>query len=150
MLFDRGVISGAVYNDDLEIARDYPKMLRDMKVLHILVTCDEESYKRFQRSRFTKYLDEDDLECMWLEALNYTRKYEICFKEAGVEYIVFENQYDDSLSRLSETCEGCGHHSYGYCRHPDKNCEVDPKSLRCELAEDMEVQDLDDAEMCSV
>ena len=39
MLFDRGVISGAVYNKDDNIARDYKKLLRDMRVLHILVTC---------------------------------------------------------------------------------------------------------------
>ena len=59
-----------------------------------------------------------------------------------MEYWIYENHYDKSISdELSKTCEGCGHYSYGYCRHPDIDSVVDPHQDRCKLSQDKEVQD---------
>lgn len=136
MLFDRGVISGAVYNPDEAIAEDYKSLLRDRKVLHILVTCNEEDYRNFADIR--KSISPDH----YRMCEKFTSEYKRLFELAGVEYVLYENHYDEALARrLSETCEGCGHYSYGYCRHPDINDKTDPSCPRCKLSYDEEVQD---------
>lgn len=144
MLFDRGVMSGAVYDHDDSIAEDYKKLLRDMRVLHILVTCTEEDFFYFANVRSISHLNYEDCEC-------FTNEYKRLFELAGVEYIVYENHYDNSLAeRLCRICAGCGHYSYGYCRHPDINDKTSPDHPRCKLSYDAEVQDRYVAEMHSV
>lgn len=136
MLFDRGVISGAVYNNDYSIAKDYKYMIRNQKILHVLVTCSAEDYQKFANVRgvseypsYTKYQE-------------YTERYLECFELAGVDYVVYENHFNDSLATsLSAICEGCGHYSYGWCRHPLKDCKVNPYDYRCLYSKDKEVQD---------
>ena len=142
MLFDRGVISGAVYNKDYTIADNYPKLLKDMKVLHILVTCSEEDYYMFARVRGSVE------KLSYEECSTYTREYIKCLSRADVEYVIYLNQYNESeVDVLKYTCAGCGHYSYGICRHPIINKEVDPNNSRCSLSEDKEVQDQYDPEM---
>ncbi len=144
MLFDRGVMSGAVYAHDDSIAEDYKKLLRDMRVLHILVTCTEEDFSYFADVRNISHLDYKVCE-------DFTNEYKRLFELAGVEYVLYENHYDKSLAeRLSSTCAGCGHYSYGYCRHPDINDKTNPDYPRCKLSYDEEVQDKYVAEMHSV
>lgn len=136
MLFDRGIISGAVYNHDESIALNYKSLLRDMKVLHILVTCDEEDYYKFSGIR------DSQTPANYQLYETYTNAYKKMLDIAGVDYIIYENHYDESLAKsLSETCEGCGHYNYGICRHPSINKEVDKNSLRCRHSIDKEVQD---------
>ena len=138
MLFDRGVMSGAVYAHDDSIAEDYKKLLRDMKVLHILVTCNEEDYYIFAGVR-NSISNTDYRLCE-----DFTREYKRLFELAGVDYLVYENHYDPSLlEKLSNTCGGCGHYNYGYCRHPDINSKKDSNHPRCKLSQDKEVQDND-------
>lgn len=150
MLFDRGVISGAVYNNDPNIAKDYKKLLRNMRVFHILVVCDKEDYIKFLKSRFPD-IDEFRAEFMWEDCSNYEKRYREYFELSGVEYVIYKNKFDDSLSEdLATKCAGCGHYNYGICRHPKKNCEVDPNSPRCEYSNDAEVQDEIGTEMCSM
>lgn len=149
MLFDRGVISGAVYNKDDNIAKDYKKLLRDMRVLHILVTCyNKDDY--FKLSNIRSVADVD-VEYEWSRYQEYTQRYKRAFALAELEYWIYENHYDKSISdELSKTCEGCGHYSYGYCRHPDINDKTNPDHPRCKLSYDAEVQDRYVAEMHSV
>lgn len=147
LLFDRGVISGSVYAKDESIAKDYKALLRDMKVLHILVVCDKEDYYNLVKVRFPD-TDEDDTAEMWEEYLEYTNKFIKSLELAEVEYVVFKNTFDDDLAKtLSHTCEGCGHYSYGFCRHPSMNCKVDKTEDRCLLSQDKEVQDINVTEM---
>ena len=142
MLFDRGVLSGAVYNHDDNIAVDYKKMLRGMKVLHILVTCSEEDYKNFADVR-------DSMSpAHYAICKDYTFEYRRLLELSEVDYVVYENHYNQELAKqLSMTCGGCGHYSYGYCQHPDVYKKVNSTDRRCEFSRDEEVQDRDVAEM---
>ena len=142
ILFDRGVISGAVYNNDRNLAETYKSFLRDNRVLHILVTTDKDSYQKFNESRGSQENNS------WEDYLTYTSRYFEMFNISGVDYIVYTNHFNESED-LSEKCGGCGHYSYGVCRHPlYNNTEVDAHSDRCEYSRDKEVQDV--AEMQSL
>lgn len=141
MLFDRGVISGAVYAEDDRIVKDYKKILRDMRVLHILVTCSLEDYEKYQELRGSRLADYE-------VCREYTKRYKDYFESAGVLYTIYENKYnEDTAKEVAQTCAGCGHYSYGICRHPDINSKVDKHRKRCRKSNDKEVQDKHDAEM---
>lgn len=141
MLFDRGVISGAVYAEDKRIVKDYKTLLRDMRVLHILVTCSESDYEKYQELRGSRLADYSVYE-------EYTQRYKEYLEDAGVIYTIYENKYDEGIAaEVADTCAGCGHYSYGDCRHPDINSKVDGHRKRCEKSKDKEVQDRHDAEM---
>lgn len=138
MLFDRGVISGAVYNDDMTIALHYKEMLRDMRVLHILVTCNAEDYKKFYKARNPEYSESQFLEdCN--KYVEYTDRYIEALEMAEVDYIIYVNEYEDDVD--NNLCKTCGHYSYGVCRHPHINDFVCGDNKRCELSKDKEVQD---------
>lgn len=138
MLFDRGVISGAVYNRDYAIAEDYKNLIKGMNVLHILVICREEDYYKFMEIRGVDRSESESFDVY----LEYTKRYIDCFNIAEADYMVYENYFDESESeRLSKTCAGCGHYSYGWCRHPDKNMRVSGDSPRCSESNEQEVQD---------
>lgn len=146
MLFDRGVISGAVYNNDINIAKDYSKMIRGMRLLHILVTCSEEDYVAFSKIRNSQSELEDYSVCE-----EYTKKYIESLEVSGVDYIIYKNCFsEDECERLRGTCSGCGHYSYGFCRHPIRNCRVDGYHPRCEYSTEKEVQDIDGNEVYSL
>lgn len=139
LLFDRGVISGAVYNNDLTIARDYNRMLRDNRVMHLLVVCDYDDYKQFQAVRG---IDSSDIDVQWEKYKLYTERYIEAFNVSGVEYLEYKNTYNPELATtLMNTCEGCGHYSYGYCNHPAMRCKIDKDHQRCFLSAELEVQD---------
>lgn len=150
MLFDRGVMSGAVYAHDDTIAEDYKKLLRDREVLHILVVCDAYSYAKFASMRdpnipMKKVAEE------YQRVLEFTEEYIRLFELADVSYIIYFNSFDDKLSdSIKDKCMSCGHYSYGFCRHPDKNCKVEGYSSRCEKSTDKEVQDINGSEMLSL
>lgn len=150
MLFDRGVISGAVYNNDIHIARDYKKLIRGMKVYHILVTCDEESFRAFQFIR-NPHISDEEIESLWKDCYEKTNLYKYAFSKSGVDWVEYVNKYDSTVAdNLLKTCEGCGHYSYGCCRHPRINHEIPKNNPRCEYAEEKEVQDRDDSEVYSL
>lgn len=143
MLFDRGVISGAVYGHDHTIAEDYKKLLRDMKVLHILVICDKDDFIKFQGVRGIQ-VESDEIASYQEEYESFTREYVECFNIAGVDYLVYKNEFiEDEADILSKTCAGCGHYSYGICRHPYINRKVNPDNERCFLSKDKETQDME-------
>lgn len=138
MLFDRGVISGSVYNDDMTIAMHYKEMLRDMKVLHILVTCSPEDYVKFCKARNPGYTESQLIEeCN--KFADYTDRYIEALEMAEVDYIIYYNRFDDSVD--NSVCMSCGHYSYGICRHPQINDYVNGNDPRCNLSKDKEVQD---------
>lgn len=145
MLFDRGVISGAVYNNDITIAEDYKDMVKDISILHILVTCSREDYEKFSESRGSG----DSLS--YNDYVNYTHRYINCLEKSKADYILYQNFFNkDLFDELSNICRGCGHYSYGICRHPKINDKVDGESLRCEFSKEKEVQDEYIAEVHSV
>lgn len=143
LLFDRGVLSGAVYNRDMNIAKHYKEMLRDMKVLHILVECSEEDYIRYHLLRNPEN-NLEDLQKEYNKYLYFTALYHKAIEVSGVDYIVYENQYDINLATdRAKKCKGCGHYAHGWCRHPAINHQVDAENKRCVLSKDKEVQDID-------
>lgn len=143
LLFDRGCISGAVYADDPSIADDYKSLLRDMKVLHILVYCSDEDYIKFQTSR-NPNISTTELYRLLDEKILYTNRYKEYLNRAGVDWIVYQNKFDEEESRiLSKTCAGCGHYNYGICRHPIINRAVKSGAPRCSLSYDKETQDVE-------
>lgn len=151
MLFDRGVISGAVYAHDTSIAKDYKTLLRDMKVLHILVCCTKEDFMKFQDIRGLQ-LDKLEKERLWRECEEFTLEFLNCLDIAGVRKLIYYNRFDESeAERLSNTCEGCGHYSYGSCTNPIViKTSVNSDSVRCEHYSDKEVQDINAEEMHSM
>lgn len=139
LLFDRGILSGSVYNNDARIAKDYKTLLRDMRVLHVLVTCDKSDYYEFQKIRGI-HLTEIDYE--WLKYLEYTQRYKEAISISDVDCIEYVNHYDKSIRyNMETTCAGCGHYNYGWCRHPDIDKEVDKTQERCMYSNDKETQD---------
>lgn len=146
MLFDRGVISGAVYNNDRSIAEAYRALLKDdLTVLHIIVVCDSErTYKDLQSVRNPE-LTEDELDEMFRNYEIYTSRYFEMLDLAQVNYVIYENKFIDKLGSVySHTCGGCGHYSSGSCQHPkflhEKRSVFSP---RCEYSLEKEVQDRD-------
>lgn len=143
MLFDRGIISGAVYNHDMSIAENYQKLLGESKVLHILVTCEKNSFCAFQKVR-NPSISEFDLGYLWSEYGRYTEDYFSCLDIAKVDYIVYDNKFNEELARNNKNlCSSCGHYNHGFCRHPKVNYAVSPDHERCELSKDKEIQDME-------
>lgn len=141
LLFDRGVLSGAVYGDDQSIAKDYPKLLRDMDVIHILVTCSTEDYQKFLKTRTPEITLEESEKAVQLYKA-YNDRYFDALYVSNVEWVVYVNKYSDSyFSKVEYSCLGCGHYNYGWCRHPMKNIKVEGSHKRCDLHSDKEVQD---------
>lgn len=141
MLFDRGVISGAVYNNDISIAKDYHKLIEGMKVMHILVCCEKESFIKMRELRELSD-DSSSIDELWNKYKEYTARYLEALSAAGVDYIIYSNKIDeDTLEASKFTCLGCGHFNYGWCRHPSIKTKVSSENRRCEYSKDREVQD---------
>ena len=138
MLFDRGIFSGAVYNNDPTIVENYNSIVRNKNILYILVCCKESDFFTFAKIRGAK---EEDIEENWINYLKYTLKYKEYFDLVGVNYIIYFNKLDESLLDLKDSCGSCGHYNYGWCRHPFMNCHVSKESKRCNYSCDEEVQD---------
>ena len=139
LLFDRSSLCGAVYNNDIDIAREYSKMIKDFKVLHILVTCEEESYLKFCSVRDSDIKESYDLYKIYTERY---RNYLNIFNLAYIEYI---NKYDEDLgNKLSSTCGGCKHFKDGVCinRNVTDKSSISYKSKRCIYSKDKGVQDI--------
>lgn len=144
MLFDRGVLSGAVYNNDMSIADLYKDLIKDLKVLHIYVTCSPEDYTKFMMVR-NPGITEDEIKTELTKFSEYEQRYFEAFNRLGIDcrYITYQNHYDKYYAQLSaKTCSGCGHYSYGYCQHPDTpGIQVSCYSVRCDKSQDKETQD---------
>lgn len=140
ILFDRGFFSGVVYNKDYLLAESYHSIVKNCRVLHILVTCSEEDYAKFLKVR------NSNKELSYNDYLEYTRRYRKAFQIAGADYIEYENSFDDSLN-YENTCAGCSHYtSYNNtCSNPlaikSGIYNVSPNRKRCEYTSEMEVQD---------
>lgn len=140
ILFDRGFFSGVVYNNDFSLAEYYSSIIKDYRVLHILVTCSEKDYKEFLRIR------NSNKKLYYQDYLEYTSRYRKAFQRFGVDYIEYINKFENN-PRYEETCAGCSHYtSYNNtCSNPSaiKNgiSNVSSNRERCEYASEMEVQD---------
>lgn len=136
ILFDRGMLSGMVYND-VGLSEDYKSLLGDLKILHIIVRCDRSSFYKFKEVRgIDDGSDYNACECC-------TELYIKLASEMKIDYTIFDNEYDESLGILSSrTCQGCGHYDRGKCVNPDVSYnEVSPYKERCEFSTRKEVQD---------
>lgn len=144
MLFDRGVLSGAVYNNDMSIADLYKDLIKGLNVLHIYVTCSPEDYTKFMKVR-NPGITEDEIKTELTKFSEYEQRYFEAFNRLGkyCRYITYQNHYDKYYAQESaKTCAGCGHYSYGYCQHPDTpGIQVDGNSVRCNKSQDKETQD---------
>lgn len=137
LLFDRGFFS-AIYND-VDLIKYYKSVIKDLKVLQILVTCDEESYNKFLSVR------DSEKNLSYEECSKVTEEYRKAFNSVDAWYVEFINVYDESIGKIHEsTCRGCGHYNIGdsCCKHPAcKNKKVSPDDSRCSLSKEKEVQD---------
>lgn len=139
MLFDRGVLSGAVYNGDTRIAYDYKQLISNMKVLHILVICNTEDYVKFLKVR-NPSISPEEISKEKDKYVNMSLKYSYLIEGLGFDYIIYVNLFSENEEE--NVCKSCGHYNYGWCRHPEINKEVDPCQERCEHSLDKEVQDI--------
>lgn len=136
IIFDRGFFSGAVYNNDIHLSKYYDDIVKNCKVLHILVSCSREDYEMFLNIRnSSKELSYDD-------CLTFTERYRNSMEIAGATYIEFINAYSSSLDK-SGTCASCSHYSIhdSKCNHPYIKDFVHPDKERCEYSSMKEVQD---------
>lgn len=138
MLFDRGVVSGAVYNNDIRILEDYHLMHRDIRILTILVTCDLSDYSTFCVSRNPSITHEEILSG-YRNVQEYTKRYITMMDTVGIDYVSYHNTYDKDFS---ETCGGCGHYNYGICMNSESGRYfVNMDDDRCQVSNMKEVQD---------
>lgn len=140
VLFDRGIFSGIVYNNDMSLTEYYKSIIKNFRVLHILVTCSEEDYNKFLKVRnASKELNYENY-------AEYTERYIKAFQLAGADYIEYENIFMDTLN-YQDTCAGCGHYTShdNRCHNPIaiKNGihNVSHDRVRCEYSSQREVQD---------
>ena len=142
-IFDRGALSGAVYND-AALSSYLPTIISKLKVLHILVTTDLRSYKKFQEIRGA-LLDEDSLAKELVLFHQYTELYRDALESSGIPYVEFHNIYNEDYAKTSsESCLSCGHYNYGICKNPKSskfNEPVDSFSSRCSFSGEKELQD---------
>lgn len=140
ILFDRGIFSGIVYNKDYQLAEYYPSIVKDSRVLHILVTCSREDYDKFLKVR------NSSKELSYEDYLDYTKRYRKAFQLAGADYIEYVNTFDEGL-HYEDTCAGCSHYtSYNNkCGNPiaiqNGIRNVSPNRKRCKYSVEREVQD---------
>lgn len=136
ILFDRGMMSGMVYND-LSLSEDYKDLIDGLDILHIIVRCDEDSFYKFKEVRGVD--DGSDYDT----CKRFTDLYIKLASDMGIDYTVFDNQYDESFGAISSlSCQGCGHYNRGKCENPHVSFnEVSPYQSRCEFSTGKEVQD---------
>lgn len=139
IIFDRGFLSGIVYND-LSLRNDHELLTKNLSIFYVIVTCDEESYKKFKEIRGVddgKTYEECDF---------YSHMYEfVCENSPGMHYFIYQNTYEKEYGEQAlKSCSGCGHYSYGRCMHPKKRGEeVHEDSPRCDDYAVKEVQDVE-------
>jgi len=141
-IFDRGVLSGYVYNH-VDIRKFYKEILRDYRLLHVIVTCDEYSFFKYLESRNNNITEQQKHEELFKLAV-YTESYVNIAKELDLLACVYINSYDQCKDN-SNTCEGCGHYSYGVCKNPRSdyyNNTVNDNLSRCKVSNDEEIQDV--------
>lgn len=136
ILFDRGMLSGMVYNDR-SLSEDYKSLIKGLNVFHIIVRCDESSFYKFKGVRGVD--DNSD----YRTCKNYTDHFIVLAREMRIKFAIFDNDYDESFGALaSVSCQGCGHYNRGKCENPDvPYTEVSPYQKRCEFSTRKEVQD---------
>ena len=138
LIIDRGILSGMVYTTP-SAGKGYKELLQrtGLKVLHLLITTDRESYEHFCSCRNTE-------EHVPYEVVVQKSKLFLDYANLlGLDFVTVSNKYDESYARLyAGKCASCGHYSYGVCTHPMRSgTPVDPSQERCDLSKDKEVQD---------
>lgn len=135
IIFDRGMLSGAVYNNDSDVMIGYSDLIKNLKVLHVLVTTDKASYERFAELRGEKSKS-------YRVYLRYEGAFQNLIEENKLYYYPFINQYDEEYAdSVGDTCQSCGHYSHNKCNNPKHIKSVKPTDHRCENSKDKEVQD---------
>lgn len=146
LLFDRGFFSGVVYNDP-NLADYYKSVAGDLNILHILVTCSEDSYSKFLSVRSS------DKDLKYEDCFRVTGAYRSAMSRAGAHFVEFLNIYDEKIGRNhQDTCRGCSHYNIGdsCCKNPVyQNKRVSPDTPRCENSAMREVQDLGELQTMS-
>lgn len=138
LVFDRSSLCGSVYNNNPYIAKMYASKLKDLNVLHVLVTCDKPTYVKLSevRNNDTKFNYED--------YLIYTERYKSYMNLLDISYVEYNNIYDETLGNyLSKVCGGCSHFKNNMCINPRGIKSNKYDSERCEFTNDAEVQDVE-------
>lgn len=140
MVFDRSAICGAVYNNDESIAELYSKLVNNLSICHILIKCTESDYYKLQDVR------DSDTTFEYSTYLEYTNRYEYYFNKYNINYVIFNNVYNEDLAYNSKySCGGCSFNKYGICTNKYSGREkVSDDMLRCDHTSEKEVQDLDE------
>lgn len=134
LLIDRCMVSGSVYEDDVSIAERLASFTENIRILHVLVTTDKESYDRMQLNRTDKPIS-------YKEFSDWMHKFKKTLNQVWLPHIEFQNVYSAEIGEAtSTTCGGCDNwspkrqsydseHLLGHCSHWNK--EFAETCLRC-------------------
>lgn len=149
ILIDRGILSGMVYTSPA-VGVGYKQMLdrfpragydgfdENYRVMHLIISTDEESFNKFNELRGPGNIHTD-----YTTVAIKTQMFIDYAKLLGVDYLKIMNRYDPIYAeKIKDKCGSCGHYSYGQCKHPNKcGLRVSPYQARCNVSNDKEVQD---------
>ena len=137
IIFDRGVLSGMVYTNPI-VGKNYQYLISKSgrKVLHLIISTDEESYHKYaeMRGSDTELAPFSEVEKKTLDYITYAEL-------LGLDYEVVSNLYNqDYADKSVDKCGSCGHYcADGYCSLLHKYVEF--STPRCSRSSTKEVQD---------
>lgn len=111
VIFDRGMVSAAVYNEDPSLLDEYSKKIEGYNVIHILVTARDKDYIKYAELR-GEVPDVD-------KYYTYTGRFYEYLESYDLKYFVFVNPYDDEYAASEEVlCDDCKNYNFPNCLHP--------------------------------
>lgn len=129
LIFDRSMISAAVYNSDRRIMRELENVSKGMKILCVLVTVPLGDYPKFAEVR--------GMSPNRVEYIEYLNRFYSYLDESSIEYTGFLNRFDEEYSKkVSGTCASCDHYDGKECTHPKVHAPKDPSTPLCEYSKD--------------
>lgn len=108
VLFDRGMVSAAVYNKDHTILDEFVKKIDGYNVVHILVTALFKDYERYSTARGK----EPDLD----RCQEYTGRFYDYLEMYKIKYYTMINPYDDTYEGTNTSkCDDCMDYHFPNC-----------------------------------
>ena len=148
LLFDRGVLSGCVYNRDENLLKTYLEQVRslagDLDILHILVTpATRDDHKNFLDMRYGVNSSEDS---RYQRAFTLDRDFRDLFgylKDIPtIDTMVYHKKFIPDLIDFN-SCLACTHCRSNICTNPEATFYKENVSTRCRCknSTDKEIQD---------
>ena len=129
IIFDRSMVSAAVYNCDRSLMKELATVSSGFKVLCVLVSAPVGDYEKFAEVRGTS-----PNRAEYLEFLNRFYNY---LDHSGIESAEFLNTFDEEYAKkVSGTCASCDHYDVKFCTHPAVHTAMEPTTPVCEHSKD--------------